>query len=281
MLVCPRCQHANPQEARFCHFDGVELRSSVVVADPAKPTRLPHEFVFPSGRRCVSYDDLARGCQEEWDTARGLLRQGVFRTFLANAGRMDLAQAAQDTKEQSDPDLALDAFLSRLPASIDQGPRLDLNPRRIILGTLHVGDAKQVRLTIINQGKGLLRGTLAVAEGISWLRLGSDKPNGECIIKTAREQQIVIRIDTRTLIAPQKYSAKLTVITNGGIVEVPVRLDLAVHPFPKAPFQGVGTPREMAERMRTQPKPACRCWKAVKWRGGSRSMDGPTRSWGL
>jgi hypothetical protein len=256
MLVCSRCQHANPQEARFCHFDGVELRSAEGRADTAKLTRLPHEFVFPSGRRCYSYDDLARGCQEEWEVARGLLRQGVFRTFLASAGRMDLAEAAQETKGQSDPDLALDAFLSRLPASVDQGPQLDLNPRRIILGTLHVGDAKQIRLSIINQGKGLLRGTLAVAEGISWLKLGADKPNGECIIKTAREQQVTIRIDTRALTAPQKYSAKLTVITNGGIVEVPVRLDLAVHPFPKPPFQGVGTPREMAEKMRIQPKPA-------------------------
>src|SRR5262249_14520871 len=56
------------------------------------------------------------------------------------------------------------------------------------------------------------------------------------------------------LSAPQKYSGKLTVITNGGIVEVPVRLDVAVQAFSRSPFQGVGTPREMAERMRTYPK---------------------------
>jgi len=256
MLLCPRCQHPNPQEARYCYFDGAELRSGENRSAAQKLTRLPHEFVFPSGRRCQSYDDLARGCQEEWDVARGLLRQGVFRQFMASGGRMDLAQAAQEAKEQADSDLGLEAFLGQLRVSIEQGPRLDLSPRRIILGTLHVGDSKQVRLTVINQGKGLLRGTLAVAEGISWLRLGTDKGNGECAIKTAHEQQVVLRIDTRALAAPQKYSAKLTVITNGGIVEVPVRLDLAVHPFPRAPFQSVGTPREMAEKMRVQPKPA-------------------------
>jgi hypothetical protein len=110
---------------------------------------------------------------------------------------------------------------------------------------------------VINQGKGLLHGTITVAEGSSWLRLSHDgKANGECLIKTTREQAIVVRIDTRGLVAPHKYSAKLTVITNGGIVEVPARLDLAVQPFGKAPFQGAGSPREMAERMRTQPKPA-------------------------
>jgi len=37
---------------------------------------------------------------------------------------------------------------------------------------------------------------------------------------------------------------------------LPARLDLAAHPFLRAPFQGVHTPREMAERMRSQPKAA-------------------------
>jgi hypothetical protein len=119
-----------------------------------------------------------------------------------------------------------------------------------------VGEIRQVRLTVVNQGKGLLHGSLAVVEGITWLRVGSGKENGECVIKTAREQAITIKIDTHGLQAPNRYSAKLTVITNGGIVEVPVRLDVAVHPFAKPPFQGAASPREMAEKMRTQPKPA-------------------------
>jgi hypothetical protein len=259
MLVCPRCHRANPSESAFCHFDGFELRTSHSPDDRQSPSRLPHAFVFPSGRRCNTFDELAHGCQEEWEVACDLLRQGVFRQFLTSAGRMDLAQAAQESKAQADPDIALDTFLGSLPATIEQGPRLDLNPRRLNLGTLHVGETRQVRLTVVNEGKGLLHGSLAVAEGSTWLRLGkgnSEKSNGECLIKTAHEQEIVLRIDTRGLSAPHKYSAKLTVITNGGIVEVPVRLDLAIYPFPKPPFQGAANPREMAERMRTQPKPA-------------------------
>ncbi len=256
MLVCPRCQRANPPEAVFCHFDGAELRPAHGEENVQKQTRLPHEFIFPSGRRCRTYDDLAEGCQAEWEVARDLLGQGVFRQFLASAGRMDLAKVAQETKAGADPDGALDAFISSLPAKVKEGPALDLNPRRLILGTMHVGEYRQVRMTVSNQGKGLLRGSLAVAEGNSWLQLADGKSNGECVIKTAREQQILLRVDTRGLAAPHKYSAKLTVITNGGIVEVPVRLDVAVHPFPRPPFQGVGSPREMAERMRTQPKPA-------------------------
>ena len=256
MLPCPRCHRANPDEAAFCHFDGVELRRAARSANGQKDTQLPREFVFPSGRCCRSYDDLIEACQAEWEVARDLLSQGVFQQFLAASGRMDLAKAAQQAKSHPDPDVALDAFLARLPAKVERGPRLDLNLRRLHLGTLHVGETRQIRLAIMNQGSGLLHGTLAVADGTSWLRLGEGRGNGQLVIKTAQQQEIIVRIDTHGLAAPHKYSAKLTVITNGGIVEVPVGLDLEVQPFPHAPFQGVSSPREMAEQMRSHPKPA-------------------------
>ena len=256
MLQCPRCHRANPSEALFCHFDGVELRPVSGRDNGERDVHLPHEFVFPSGRCCRTYDDLIQGCHSEWEVARDLLSQGVFQQFLATGGRMDLAQAAQKAKTHPDPDIALDTFLTNLPAKVERGPRLDLSLRRLNLGRLHVGETRQIRLAVLNQGKGLLHGTLTVADGTSWLRLGEGKGNGQCVIKTAREQEITVRVDTHGLTAPHQYAAKLTVITNGGIVEVPVGLDLEVQPFQQAPFQGVSSPREMAEKMRTQPKPA-------------------------
>ena len=162
VLVCPRCQRTNPNEAVFCHFDGAELRP-VQGRDEKQNKRLPHDFIFPSGRHCRTYEDLVRGCHEEWDAARVLLRQGVFRQFLAGAGRADLARAADEAKTQTDPDIALDTFLNSLPATVDERPRLDLNPRRLNLGTLHVGESRQLRLTVTNQGRGRLHGTLTVA----------------------------------------------------------------------------------------------------------------------
>src|SRR5262249_37628571 len=72
---------------------------------------------------------------------------------------------------------------------------------------------------------------------------------------TAREQQVKLRIETKGL-APKTYGAKLTVITNGGIAEVPVRLDVGALPFPRAPFQGATSARALAERMRQQPRQA-------------------------
>jgi len=113
-----------------------------------------------------------------------------------------------------------------------------------------------VQLTVSNQGQGVLQGTLTVAEGGEWLRLADGSNNGQCALKTSRDQQITLNVDTRGLPAAQTYGAKLTVITNGGVVEVPVRMDLVAHPFPRPPFQGARTPREMAEQMRRQPKAA-------------------------
>jgi hypothetical protein len=252
--VCPRCQRANPAEAAYCHFDGTALRT-VTGPNRSANAYLGQEFVFPSGRRCRTFDDLVQGCQYEWEDARALLRAGVFRQYLAGIGRMDLIRAAEEAQKQPDVDIALHNFVAALPASQVQGPRLELNPRRLALGNVRAGETRHVKLTIANGGKGFLQGKLTVAEGRGWLRVaGAD--GDHCPLKTNREQQVLLQIETRALAAPMSYTARLTVITNGGIAEVPIGLDLVALPFPRPPFQGVGSPREMAERMRAQPKHA-------------------------
>jgi hypothetical protein len=252
VLSCPRCRRANPADAAYCYFDGAGLRSG---GDGGPPGRLPHEFVFPSGRRCRSYDELALACQDEWDVARGLLAQGAFRQYFSGTGRLDLARRAEEAAAEPDADQALDAFLAELPAQVSKPPQLDLNPRRIQLGAVRAGDTRSVTVQIQNQGQGLLHGTLTVEDGGSWLTPADGEDNA-VRLRTSRHQDVVLRIDTRHIPAPQTYTAKLTVITNGGAIEVPVRLDLTVNPFPHAPFQGAASPRELAERLRAQPKAA-------------------------
>jgi len=228
------------------------------VGPPPVAGVLGQEFVFPSGRRCRSIEDFVQGCNYEWEDARNLLKQGAFSKYFTSNGRIDLAKSAREAEAQADLDMGLVQFLSTLPASAVAGPRLDLNPRRLILGTWRPGETRIVPLVVQNTGRGMLQGKLTVAEGRSWLWIESDLPgdNMQSTIRTGREQTVNLRIDTRGLVAPQSYSARLTVITNGGIVEVPVRLDLGSLPFAKFPFQGVSSPRELAERMRGNPKPA-------------------------
>src|SRR5205809_3130990 len=139
-LACPRCQRANPDEAVFCYFDGAELRPVPGVSRQAA-NQLPHEFVFPSGRRCKTYDEFVQGCQYEWEDARQLLQDGVFDQYMASIGRLDLARAAKEAQSQKDTDIGLHEFMSGLPAADwVQGPRLDLDPRRLFLGKLKSGE---------------------------------------------------------------------------------------------------------------------------------------------
>lgn len=253
-LLCPRCQRANPAEAVYCHFDGVVLAPLAAGALP--PNVLPQEFVFPSGRRCRTWDDLVQGCQYDWEDARDLLKRGEFGPFFARIGRLDLARAAREAQDHADADIALHEFVAGLPATQVQGPRLDLQPRRLFIGPLPAGRETDVSLSVVNQGKGLLQGKLSVSEGSQWLQAGANGASGQVALKTARAQEVTLHVDTRGLVAPQSYSARLTVVSNGGVVDVPVRLDVAAMPFPSAPFQDAGSPRELAERMRASPKAA-------------------------
>src|SRR5215831_7181610 len=98
--ICPRCKHVNPAYAEYCHFDGVALQARHNDA----VHRLPTDFVFPSGRRCQTLDDLAQGCQEEWTAARDLLLRGTFAQFFTTCNRADLARAANDARAQPNPD---------------------------------------------------------------------------------------------------------------------------------------------------------------------------------
>ncbi len=257
MHVCPRCRRANPEVAAFCYFDGSELRPAPGQTLP--PDRLPHAFVFPSGRRCATYDQLVEACQEDWPTARDLLRQGAFQQFFTGAGRLDLAQLARDSQARADADVALTGFLAGLPTLQPRTPRLELDPHRLVLGTVRRGERREVTLKVINQGVGVLSGTLTLADGTpggDWVRLAGDGGNGPRPIKAEREQAFVVEVETRGLPAGQKYAAKITVITNGGAVEVPVRLEVGAQPFPWPPFHGARSPRDMAERMHADPRQA-------------------------
>ncbi len=250
--ICPRCKQPNPDYAIYCHFDGVVLQAH----QHAAVHRLPSEFAFPSGRRCKTFDELAQGCQEEWGAARDLLLRGVFAQFFRSCNRADLERAANDARAQTNPDIGLTTFLGALPGTRTQTPKLDLNPRRILLGKVTVGETKTMPLTITNQGQGMLQGTVTVSEGQDWLSLSDSKPVHEIEVNAPREQVAKLTINTRGVAAGQTYGARLTVVTNGGVVEVPLRMDLSAQPFAKAPFQGVRTQRELAEKMRGAPKAA-------------------------
>ena len=248
--VCPRCQRANPGEAAYCYFDGGSLH-----ARQDGPQRLAHDFVFPTGRRCQSIEEFANACQEDWILSRDLLAKDAFRQYFTSLGRHDLVRVAQEAMQQPTTDLALSRFINGLPVDRTNTPRLDMQPRKFYLGRLPAGEVRELDLSLLNLGKGTLQGTLTVAAGGDWISIGEGQLN-QIRVQTTKEQRLRLRLDTRKLKSAQTYAGQLMVVTNGGVVEVPVRFELVAKPFAKAPFQGVRTPREMAERMRDNPKQA-------------------------
>jgi hypothetical protein len=253
--VCSRCHRANPAEAAFCYFDGAPLAHGPGTAAPAAPP-IP-EFVFGSGRRCRTLEEFAEGCRDEWDEARDLLQRGIIARYLSNARRPDLVRDAEQAQAAEDADVALVELLAALPAPpAGRGPRLVLDPRRIaIAGGLQAGDRKKIRVLIINQGTGLLQGKLTRSD-TPWLRFVDAEAAPSIAIHTTDDQQVHLLVDTAGLAGGQNHTAKLTVITNGGIAELPIRVDLGASPFPHAPFQGATTQRQLAEKMRANPRAA-------------------------
>jgi hypothetical protein len=251
--LCPRCHRANPAQAAFCYHDGNMLRQGV---DAVPAGQLSQEFVFPSGRRCQTYDDLVQGCYLEWEDARQLLHDGTFSGFLAGQGRADLARAAREGQALADRDIALTNFIAALPAAHVHGPKLGLEPRRLAVGPMRVGESRPIQVRILNEGKAMLQGKLTVADGSSWLKVVEGSDPSALAIRTPKEQSVGLRVDTAELVVGQHYAARLVVVTNGGVAEVPVRLDLVARPFASGPYQGVLTPRDLARRMRDAPQPA-------------------------
>jgi hypothetical protein len=248
--VCPRCQRANPAGSVYCYFDGATLQPG---ADGAR-ARLAEEFVFPSGRRCRTFDELAQGCQEEWPAARDLLRQGGFQRFFSGIGRHDLARAAQEAQALTNGDIGLTRFVGALPATRLAEAKMDIHPRRIAPGPVPAGEQRQFQLVVNNLGQATLQGTITVSEGAEWIKLEGGA--SQCAVNAPREQRLSLTVITEGLQAAQSYLGKLIIVTNGGIVEVPVGMDVVAQPYPKPPFQGARTPRELAEKMRVQPKAA-------------------------
>lgn len=250
--LCPRCQRANPKQAVFCHFDGCMLGQGAGAANG----QLLQEFVFPSGRKCRTYDELVQGCYHEWEEARSLLSSGAFAGFLAAIGRGDLAKAAREAQAQPDPDIGLTDFVAALPATRGQGPKLGLNPRRLVIGPLRVGEKRQVQVRVLNEGRGLLQGKISVPEGVNYLRLADSDDGRACALKFGKEQILNLNVETAELSVGQNYSTKLVALTNGGVAEVPVRVDLVARPFARSPYAGAKEPRELAQKMKANPHPA-------------------------
>ncbi len=254
---CNRCQRANPPEAVYCYFDGFVLAGHGGAGGPVAvgSQAFQNAFVFPSGRSCRSFNELALACQEEWTSACDLLKQGHLERFLSGLGRIDLALAAKEAGKFPDRDRGLDQLLSKLPSDTLEAPSLRFEPQEVNLGVL-TGDTEQrFDLRLENQGMRLLHGS--VSTDAPWLVLGDGTAGREKHFQCTHDQTIRVRIANEFLRAGTRpVEARLVIESNGGSAVVLVRAERPVKPFPPGLFAGAKTPRQVALTAKAQPKEA-------------------------
>jgi hypothetical protein len=252
--LCTKCSRANPSEAVYCYFDGFVLagheRRGGPVAVGTKPFGSP--FVFPDGRTCRNFDELALACQEEWGTARGLLQEGFLESFFGGMGRVDLALTAKEAARFPDTDRGLDQVLAKLPSGVLADPQLRVDPTEVNLGLLENDQERTFDLELENRGMRLVYGTLT--SDAVWLTLG-DAGAGEKHFNFTHEAKIRAHVRPDRVRAGSKPTeAKLTIESNGGNVTVIVRAQKSVKAFPEGALKGARMPRQVAEKAKANPK---------------------------
>ena len=256
-LICNNCRRSNPADAAYCYHDGTVLNGHGQ-RGPVSAGRQPfaHPFVFPSGRTCRNFDELALACQEDWSGARSLLTEGYLERFLGGLGRGDLARVAHEAARSTDPDHGLDELLEKIPNESIQPPRLAVQPQEINLGTLAVGQDRTFQLRLQNLGMRLVRGT-ATCEDTPWLALGDGAGARQKIFQFGSDTVIPVRILGQRLRAGNKpVEARVTLDSNGGAMTIMVRGEVPIKPFPVGVLQGATTPRKIAEKAKASPKEA-------------------------
>jgi hypothetical protein len=256
--TCSKCSRANPAEAVYCYFDGMVLGGHGRNGGPVSVSTQPFhsQFVFPSGRQCRNFDELALACQENWCEARDLLQQGYLQSFLGTLGRADLALAAREAARFPDKDRGLDQLLTKLPSHVLDAPKLRVEPLEVSLGTMQPGQERQLQLHLHNQGMRLLYGTIA-SEDCPWLALGDAQASPQKVFQFDSEMIIPVHVRGKQLRAGNKpLEGKLLVESNGGTAVVVVRVEVPVKPFPDGVLAGAKSPRQIAEKAKAHPKEA-------------------------
>src|SRR5262245_46079098 len=236
---CRACTRLNPPGARFCYHDGVALAGfgdAAPIAVGARPFLTP--FVFPSGRSCGTFDELMLACEQDWDSARDMLKQGFFEGFLGALGRADLAVAARQAGKELDPDRGLDLLLSRLPGRREPTV-LAVQPAQVSLGQMAVGLDRRFALRLENRGMGLLTGS--VAADVPWLAIGDAPGAPKKLFQCRHEVELPVQVHGKALRAgPKQLVGQLLIESSGGAFAVPVQVEVPPRLFREGVLAGDG-----------------------------------------
>jgi hypothetical protein len=281
---CGRCSRINPAEAAYCYHDGNLLGKHPHPTAADLGTHIPFHapFVFPNGRVARNFNELALGCQADWETARELLAEGKLESFLSALDRADLAQGAREAASYPDIDRGLDQFLARLPSQVLEGPKIQVNPSDISLGVVHVNDKRQFEISLANQGMRMVYGSVNCEE-CPWLSLSDSPSCRDKHFQFQAEMTLPVHLQGKYLRAGnQPMEGRLNIESNGGMATVVVRVEVPVQPFAEGVLAGAKSPRQLAEKAKASPREAAHYFEngqVARWyeaNGWTYPITGPT-----
>jgi serine/threonine protein kinase len=183
------------------------------------------EFVFRSGDRARTVQDLVRLMDLHRQEAKEYLYHGDLASWLARIGRADLAQRAREIEEEY-PDRKYQGLeaLAQSTGLVDP-PSLELSPRFLDFGTIQGGSRRTLTLRLRNSGRGHLFGLLRSGDA-------------GLVFEEAFEgnrHSIAITLDTRSL--PRgKYDGEIVIDSSAGEMHVPVAAQIQGGPSISAAF---------------------------------------------
>src|SRR5262245_42589654 len=136
-------------------------------------------------------------------------------------------------------------------------PRLFVDPARAQLGPLRRGEDGRFELRLLNQGAGMVNGTVRCDEE-PWLALNATGPAlWKAHFEFAQECVIPVSVRGSALQANNRaYVATVRLESNGGSAEVPVVVAVPVMPFAEGVLAGAVSRRQLAEEALANPREA-------------------------
>lgn len=256
---CRECQRLNPPEAAFCYYDGTPIDRGTGAGGANTidfaTWSFPMPFVFPSGATCQNFLQLALACRNNLPETIEVLQQGFLEGFFGAMGRADLAWAAKAAAKAPDPDRAVDELLGKMPGSPLKPGKLEVEPLKVNLGTMAVGEDRQLELKLTNQGDRLLHGKVSV-EACPWLVVG-ESGTAEKRFQFFESAAIPVHVRGKLLRAyyqPQKV--EIEVESNGGNFTVELVVAVPIKPFAQGAMAGATSPRQLALKAKAHTKEA-------------------------
>ncbi|MFM7538420.1 MAG: hypothetical protein ACKO9Z_02050 [Planctomycetota bacterium] len=280
-LICPRCQSANPEQARYCHHDGI-LLDGVREAQKARAA-FPSPFVFKSGLSCPDFKTLGRGILAEWDDSREMLAFADWEGFFSGIGRQDLAQVAAQARLFPDPDRGLDQLVCALPG-LEITPGKLASPTEVVdFGTLSIGQNSSTTITLENQGDRLVWGE-AFLKDTPWCSLSPEGPLSDRSFRFIRSMSLGIHVSGESIRrSGRQLTGSLLVKTESSEFTIQlIAREPDVIPFDGNIFHGAVSPRNIAEKAIKKPREAAPLFHSgavAKWyesNGWSYPVTGPT-----